>query len=325
VISTAAFIAIAAGLVAVGAVLFHLVSQRSRESASRLDRVLVETAAAREASESVDRRFEELRRTVELRVQGIERGLLEGQKGVADHLASSGRLLSEVGEKVGRVFEASQKIERLAGEVTRLEDLLKPPKLRGALGETFLEQALRQVLPPGSWKMQHAFADGVVVDAVILIGDRFVPVDSKFPLENFRRSRELEDEGERRKARRAFAADVRRHVDGIAEKYVRPGSGTYDFALMYVPAEAVYCEIAADEEDTALADYAVGKRVVAVSPRLLYAYLSTIALGLRGLELQENAREIHENLADLSRLLARVEEPMSKLGTHLTNAAKQYE
>lgn len=325
-ISTGVLVAIAIGLVASGAALFLLASHRSKEAAARLDRILSETAAARQASESVDHRFGELRRSVEERVGSIERSLVEEQKGVADHLASSGKLLSEVGEKVGRVFEASQKIEKLAGEVTRLEDLLRPPKLRGTLGETFLEQTLRQVLPPASWKMQYAFSDGAVVDAVILIGERFVSIDSKFPLENFRRARELEDEAERRRARRLFGSDVRRHVDGIAEKYIRPGNGTYDFALMYVPAEAVYSEIAAEEAgEAALADYALSRRVIAVSPRLLYAYLSTIALGLRGLELQENAREIHENLADLARFLDKVQGPMEKLGTHLTNALRQYE
>jgi DNA recombination protein RmuC len=153
-----------------------------------------------------------------------------------------------------------------------------------------------------------------------------VPVDSKFPLENYRRARETEDEAEQRRARSQFARDVRRHVDAIAEKYVRPSSGTCDFALMYVPAEAVYAEIVADGEDgAALADYAASRRVIPVSPRLLYAYLSTVALGLRGIALQENAREVHQNLAELSRLWDRVGAPLEKLGVHLGNASRQFE
>ncbi len=318
------FIGLLAILAAVG-VVAALFLARAKESSSRLDKVLAETARAREASQSVDRRFDELRRSMETRVESVESRLATGQKSVADHLGKSGHLLQELGERLGRLHEASKNIEKLAGDVTRLEDLLKPPKLRGTLGEMFLEQALRQVLSPGAYAMQHPLGDGVLVDAVVFLQDRVVPIDSKFPLENFRRAREVEDEGEKKRARQQFARDVRKHVDGIAEKYIRPASGTCDFALMYVPAEAVYAEIVADGEETALADYAAGRRVIPVSPRLLFAYLSTVALGLRGVELQENAREVHQNLADLVRLIERVGSPLEKLGSHLTNAHKQYD
>ena len=298
---------------------------KSREAASRIDRLLAETAGAREASQSVDRRFEDLRRGMETRVEGVEKRLDAGQQTLAEHLGKSGSLLREVGEKLGRLHETSLKIEKIAGEVTRLEDLLKPPKLRGTLGEMFLEQALAQALPPGSYATQHPLGDGVIVDAAVFVQDRVVPIDSKFPLENYRRAREVEDEAEKKRARAQFGRDVRRHVDAIAEKYIRPASGTCDFALMYVPAEAVYAEIAADGAETALADYAAGKRVIPVSPRLIYAYLATITLGLRGVELQENAREVHQNLADLARLWDRVGGPLEKLGAHLGNAQKQYD
>ena len=298
---------------------------RSYSAGHRLDRLLADTAAARQASEAVDRRFDELRRSVDDRVGSVERRVAEGQKSLTDHLGESGRLLQDVGEKMGRIFEASVKIEKLATDVTRLEDLLKPPKLRGTLGETFLEQALRQALPPKCWTMQYRFPDGVQVDAAIFVGDRLVPVDSKFPLENYRRSRDAADETERRRAQRDFASDVRRHVDAIRARYVRPDSGTYDFALMYVPAESVYCEIAGVGEESALADYALERRVVPVSPRLLYAYLATVAMGLKGLELQQSALDVQAKLADLSRRWEKVEIPFSKLGTHLLNTQKQYD
>ncbi len=323
--SSALLVGLVLAVLALGAAAAWLVLARARESAGRIDQLLAETARAREASQSVDRRFAELRVSLEARVGGVEKRLDSGQQSIADHLGKSGHLLKEVGEKLGRLHEASQKIEKLAGEVTRLEDLLKPPKLRGTLGEMFLEQALRQALPPGGYATQHPLGDGVVVDAVVFLQDRMVPVDSKFPLENYRRAREVEDEGEKKRALRDFARDVKRHVDAIAEKYIRPASGTSDFALMYVPAEAVYAEIAADGEEAALADYASTRRVIPVSPRLLYAYLSTVALGLRGIALQENAREVHQNLADLSRLWDRVGGPLEKLGAHLSNASKQYD
>ncbi|HYV41694.1 MAG TPA: DNA recombination protein RmuC [Thermoanaerobaculia bacterium] len=321
--SSSAALALAA-VVLVTAIAALLVLARARQSA-RLDRLLAEAARAREASESVDRRFDEFRRSVEERVHGVERSLSEGQKGLTEHLGESGKLMKDVGEQMGRIFEASQKIEKLAGDMTRLEDLLKPPKLRGTLGEAFLEQALRQALPPGSWQMQYRFADGMCVDAAIRLRDRWVTVDSKFPLENFRRARELEDETERRRARVAFASDVRKHADTIRRKYIRPAEGTCDYAFMYVPAEAVYAEMVADGEEKALADECIQMRVFPVSPRLFYAFLSTVAMVLRGEELQKNAREVQERLSELERLWERAEEPFLKVRGHMNNAQKQYE
>lgn len=317
-------LAILAALAALGAVLASTMRKRSRADGSRLDRVLVETSAARQASEAVDRRFDELRRALEDRVRGVEGRVADGQRTLTDHLGASGKILQDVGEKMGRLFEASQKIEKLAGEVTRLEDLLKPPKLRGTLGETFLEQTLAQVLPQRCWKMQYSFGDATV-DAAIFMGERVVAVDSKFPLENFRRAREAPDEAERRRALRDFGADVKRHVEAIRTRYIRPEAGTCDFALMYVPAEAVYAEIAGEGADVSLADYAVERRVIPVSPRLLYAYLATVAVGLRGLELQQGAVEVQERLAELSRSWDKVEEPFGKLGVHLGNTQRQFE
>jgi len=322
--SGAAFAPVAAFVLAILVLVLAALLWRARGAAARLDRLIGDTAAARQASEAVDRRFDELRRAVAERVEGVERSLVEGQRSLTDHLGQSGRLLRDVGEKMGRIFEASQKIEKLASEVTRLEDLLKPPKLRGALGETFLEQALAQVLPRRSWRMQYSFGDSVV-DAAIFVGERIVPIDSKFPLENYRRAREAPAEADRRKAARDFASDFRGHVEAIASRYIRPDAGTVDFALMYVPAEAVYAEIVEEEREACLADYALERRVVPVSPRLLFAYLSTVAMGLKGLELQQSARQIGEKLAELGRFWDRVEEPFGKLGAHLSNTQKQYE
>ena len=303
-------------LAVAAAAVFYFLS-RNRDAA-RWDRLLSETATARQASQGVERRFEDLRRSIDERVQGVEQRLNEGQKEVANNLGL-------VREKIGMVFEASQKIERLATDMTRLEDLLKPPKLRGTLGETFLEQALRQVLAPRFWKMPYRFPDGVIVDAAIFVGERCVSVDSKFPLENFRKSREATDEAERKRAARDFGSDVRRHVDAIRAKYIRPERGTFEFAIMYVPAEAVYAEIAGEGENGSLADYAVERRVVPVSPRLFYAYLATVSMGLRGLELQESAREVQGQLADLARHWERFQVPFERLGAHLNNTHKQYE
>jgi DNA recombination protein RmuC len=308
-------------LIAVGAVLAAVlvaVLVRLRDAASRNDSLLTELAGVRASSESVDRRFEELRRAVSEGVGSVESRLAQGQKDVA-------ATLGDVREKIGRVFESSQKVERLAGDMTRLEDLLKPPKIRGSLGETFLEQTLREALPPGVWEMRHAFSDGTVVDAVVHVGGRLVPIDSKFPLENFRKAREAGEEAERRRARRDFAGDVRRHVEAIRMKYIRPFDDTFDFALMYVPAEAVYCEIVSDEEAPSLSEYAAERRVILVSPSLLYVYLATVAIGLRGMELEKNAHEVLGRLAELEKQWEKVEGPFEILGNHLRNSQTKYE
>lgn len=311
-------------------------SRRSEEQTRLLSEVGREVTVARAKSEEAGKSLSELSRAVELRLSSFEKtidGRIEHNHSVLGQnlatmqkqSAASAELLKSVGENLGRVFEASQKIEKLAGDVTRLEDLLKPPKIRGLLGEKFLEEALRQVMPSGSYEMQKRFADGEAVDAAIVVGSRFVPVDSKFPLENYRKATESADENDRRRARREFGRDVRKHVDAIAAKYIRPAEGSYEFALMYVPAEAVYAEIVIDTEDGAPADYAVANKVIPVSPRLLYAYLSTIAQGLKGLEINRHAQEIQTELSSLKRSVGKVEEPFGKLGGHLSNAQKQFD
>jgi DNA recombination protein RmuC len=190
-----------------------------------------------------------------------------------------------------------------------------------------LEQLLSQMLPREHYVIQHGFRSGEKVDAAIRIGERLVPVDAKFPLENFRRLLAEPEDDRRRPLRKAFGRDVKLRVDEIAKRYILPDEGTFDFALMYVPAENVYYEIIikqdeADEES--IATYALSRRVVPVSPNSLYAYLQVILLGLRGLRIEANAREIQGDLVRLGGDLGRVREHMQKLGIHLGNAQKQF-
>jgi len=239
--------------------------------------------------------------------------------------AESAKLLKTVGENLGQVLEASKKIAGLATEVTRLEELLKAPKLRGGLGEHFLEETLRQVLPPGAFEMQRRFAGGETVDAAIRLGDKWVVVDSKFPLENYRRSLDLENETDKKNARAAFFRDVRKHVESIASKYIRPAENTMDFALMYIPAEAVYCEIVSESGEKGVLELAISRKVIPVSPLLFYVYLYTIAIGLKGMEIEQRAQDIVKELGDLKRSVGKIDDPLQKLGGHLGNAQKQFE
>jgi DNA recombination protein RmuC len=236
-------------------------------------------------------------------------------------LDNATKVVGDLREKVGQIHE----VGKAAAE---LVNILRAPKLRGGMGELFLSDLLAQILPPEHFNLQHRFKSGEAVDAVIQIGQKFVPVDAKFPLENFKRVIEAPTETERVAARKQFLRDVKKHVDAIASKYILPDEGTYDFALMYVPAENVYYEtIIKDEassDERQLFSYALEKRVIPVSPNSFYAYLQTVLLGLRGMKVEERALEILNTLARLRGDFERLQENFRVLGKHLANASSSY-
>jgi DNA recombination protein RmuC len=251
-----------------------------------------------------------------------------GQAAVGERLDSATRVVGDVQKGLGELREATARVYEVGRDVTSLHDILRAPKLRGGLGELLLGDLLGQVLPPAHFTLQHVFAGGERVDAVVRLGDGLVPVDAKFPLEDFRRMLDAPDGDERNRARKAFALRVRRHVDDIAAKYIRPDEGTYDFALMYVPAENVYYEtIIRDEErggERELSAYALERKVIPVSPNCFYAYLQAVVLGLRGLRIETRAREVLDHLARLAGDLGRLREEFRLAGRHLTNAAQTF-
>jgi DNA recombination protein RmuC len=246
------------------------------------------------------------------------------QSAVGERLDNTSRVVGEVQKGLGELREATAKVYEVGRDVASLHDILRAPKLRGGLGELLLGDLLAQVLPPAHFMLQHAFRSGERVDAVVRLGGGLVPVDAKFPLEDFRRLLEAVDDDERARARRAFAARVRRHIDDIATKYVLPDEGTYDFALMYIPAENVYYETIIRDEEPGLAAYALDRKVIPVSPNTFYAYLQAIALGLRGLRIEARAEEVMGLLARLGGDLDRLKEDFRLGGKHLTNAAQAY-
>jgi len=246
---------------------------------------------------------------------------------VADGARQQAGVLADVRERLGALGEATRRLESLGAAVADVQQLLQVPRLRGTLGEIWLEELIRQVLPPAAFATQHVFSSGERVDAVLRLGDRLVPVDAKFPLEACRRMLAATDEGVRDRERRAFLRSVRARVDEIADKYIRPDEGTYDFAFMYVPAEGVYYEAVvrdAGPGDDNLIGYALQRRVVPVSPHTFYAYLLVIMHGLKGLEVEARAREILDDLGALRQQFTAFWESYDKVGTHLTNASRQY-
>jgi len=251
-----------------------------------------------------------------------------GQSTIGARLDAATKVVGDVQGSLGTLQEATRRVAEIGREIQGLEQVLKSPKMRGGLGETLLERVLDEMLPREHWMTQHGFRSGEKVDAAIRIGERIVPVDAKFPLENFRRMLGETDEAQRRQYRRVFARDVKARVDEIAKKYILPDEGTYDFALMYVPAENVYYEIAVRPEDAGeepITTYALSRRVVPVSPNSIFAYLQVIVLGLKGLRIEANARRIQEDLARLGGDVAKLRQPLATLGRHLGNAQKQYE
>ncbi|HJQ83216.1 MAG TPA: DNA recombination protein RmuC [Candidatus Binatia bacterium] len=246
------------------------------------------------------------------------------QTAVGERLDTTSRIVGEVQKRLGALHEATGRIYEVGKDVAQLHDILRAPKLRGGLGEFLLGDLLAQVLPPAHFTLQHAFRSGERVDAVVRLGDGLVPVDAKFPLEDFRRLLDAADDEERARARKAFATRVRKHVDDIAAKYVLPDEGTYDFALMYVPAENVYYETIIRDEEPALAAYALGRKVIPVSPNCFYAYLQAIALGLRGLRIESRAQEVMGQLTRLGGDLGRLRDDFRLVGKHLGNATQAF-
>ena len=349
-------IAVLAGVIVV-LLLIHLGRSVRQERAVREELARVSLALAQSQSDLVDRfhlrlsefgrqvqgsqastgdalqkGLEEARRTLSTQLQGlvetVNTQLLGTQETFGQQLATANTTFADLKGQLGHVAEMAVRMEALGREIEELQGILKAPKLRGNLGEAQLEEFLRQVLPPSFWETQYTFSDGQTVDAVIRLRDHLVPVDAKFPLESFQRLLAAEDDAARGAKRKEFDRAVKGRIDEIA-KYIRPGEGTFEFALMYVPAEAIYYEmIVRDDtlgEGVSLLAYALGKRVVPVSPNSFFAYLSTIATGLKGMQVEARAREILAELGRLQTEFGKFGEVFRLVGTHIGNAQKKYE
>jgi DNA recombination protein RmuC len=268
-----------------------------------------------------------LRARVDQNLNDSARLMHESQQSIGERLDRAAQAVSGVQKSLGSLDEATKNVFAIGKDIAELQNILRAPKIRGGFGEFLLADLLTQVFPTKYFTLQHAFKSGETVDAVVKL-TRLVPIDAKFPLENFKRMVGAAESEERQQHRRKFVADVKRHIDAIAAKYIRPDESTFDFALMYIPAENVYYETIVKEEISdggEIAAYAFAKRVVPVSPSTFYTYLQTISLGLRGWEVEENARHILEQMESLKGDVVRFKDDFEKLGTHLTYARSNYE
>jgi DNA recombination protein RmuC len=243
----------------------------------------------------------------------------DAQTKMADELKNTREQISEIQRQLGEVQQAGKQMSQTA---QTLEGILGGAKSRGSLGEVTLERLLEDSLPSAQYVTQYKFSSGEAADAVIKLRDKkLMAIDSKFPLDAYRR---ISSEGD--EARRAFITAVKGHADAITKKYIVPDEGTLDVALMFVPSETVYYELlqTSDNKGQPLDAYCREKKVIAVSPNTLYAHLCVIAMGLRGMQMEENASRILESLSGMEKQLEKFTDKFGTLGTHLKNAQQSY-
>lgn len=269
----------------------------------------------------------ELRQTIDQKLQQSLEAIQLSHQTVGDRLDHTTQVVGAVQGKLGELAQASIRILEVGKDIAGLQEILRAPKLRGGLGEIFLSDLLTQMLPQSNYQLQYEFSSKQKVDAVIKLGNHLIPVDAKFPLENFRKILEA-SETDKPTVRKQFIRDVKKHIDDIADKYIQPDEGTYDFALMYIPAENVYYEIILkserDSTETSINEYALMRRVIPVSPNSFYAYLQAIAYGLRGLRIEDRAQEILNQLLKLRSDFSKFHEEFEAIGNSLNISQKHF-
>ncbi len=262
--------------------------------------------------------------------QVLDSKLSESNKNAQFQFTESTKIIGDVRERLAKLDETNKQVVSFADQLKSLQDILKNPKQRGILGEYYLETVLKNVLPPGSYQMQYGFKDGTIVDAVVFVKDKVIPIDSKFSLENYNRIIEEKNPLEKEKLERAFKSDLKMRIDETS-KYIKPSEGTMEFAFMFIPHEAIYYDLLINQVGAVkvntqdLIEYAFKqKHVVIVSPTSFLAYLQTVLQGLKSLQIEESAKEIKKRVEMLSRHLLSYEDYMKKLGGNLSGAVSSY-
>jgi len=246
-------------------------------------------------------------------------------KVVGEKVEGSMAVFGDVRERLGELAQRTKDIQEVSKNVSSLQELLRAPKFRGGFGELLLERLLADILPADSYSLQYKFKGGETVDAVIRIGGNLVPIDSKFPLEDFERIVAVESEEEQAALRRQFTRNMKKHIDDVT-KYILPDESTFDFALMYIPAENIYYEtIIRGTEESDIFSYSLDKRVVPVSPNSFYAYLQVIVQGLKGLHFEKAAGEILSYIRRLQSDFDDFQYDYGVMGEHIRHAANKYD
>ncbi len=278
--------------------------------------------------------LERLRGTVEDKLERsafnlhevLDRQKLESSRQTSE----ASRIMNEIVRELTEVKEGSKQVFSMAEQLQNLQDILKNPKQRGVLGEYYLETLLKNVMPSNSYQMQYGFPDGTIVDAVVFVKDKVIPIDSKFSLENYNRISETSDRAEKEKFEKIFVNDLKNRIVETA-KYIQPEQNTMDFAFMFIPHEAIYYDLIINkigtvtEETENLIQRAASKyKVIIVSPTSFLAYLQTVLQGLKAMQIEESAKDIVKRVGELGKHLKAYEEYHNKLGNTLSTATNHY-
>lgn len=261
----------------------------------------------------------------------LDQGLGQSTQILQKQFGESAKIIREVTERLTKLDETNRQVVSFADQLKNLQDILQNPKQRGILGEYYLETVLKNVLPPGSFEMQYQFKDGDIVDAVVFVKEKIIPIDSKFSLENYNRLLETREAGERERLEKQFRQDLKNRIDETS-KYVRPQEGTMEFAFMFIPSEAVYYDLLINKVGAVklatqdLIEYAFKeRRVIIVSPTSFLAYLQTVLQGLKALQIEESAKEIKKFVESLGRHLISYEDYLKRLGKNLGTTVSMYD
>ncbi len=313
-----AVLIIVALLVAVNAFLIWKITRKAGQEETKADDIGLKL---------ILEQMNQISRTVD---QKLGENTKEVSNALRHQFSESAKLIKDVTEGLTKLDETNKQVVSFADQLQSLQDVLKNPKQRGILGEYYLETLLKNVLPPGSYKMQYPFNDGTIVDAAVFVKDKVIPIDSKFSLENYNRLVEEKDPVERERLEKTFKTDLKNRIDETA-KYVKPSEGTMDFAFMFIPHEAIYydllvAQVGAVKVNTRdLIDYAFKeKRVIIVSPTSFLAYLQTVLQGLKALQIEEKAKDIIRHVEELGRHLKSYDEYHKKLGNALSTTVNHF-
>lgn len=246
-------------------------------------------------------------------IQGMQQRIDETNKSINDRLDNAGRVIAQVSRELGTMSQ-------IGSQLAHFQDFLKSPKLRGNLGEQGLKDLLSQALPAENVRFQFRFTTGEIVDAAIKLDAGIIPIDSKFPLENFNRYLKESDEKTKNSFANAFRRDFRNRVTEISKKYILPDQGTVDFAIMYLPSETVYYELVTSDKLRDLYDYAAGEKVIVASPATFFYYLRTLMVGLEGQRINQMAGQILKALRAIQQESNKFGDNVRVLGKHVTNA-----
>ncbi|MES2470674.1 MAG: DNA recombination protein RmuC [Patescibacteria group bacterium] len=299
---------------------------------NELNRTVHSTAT--DLRRTVDTKVSDLSRTVDQKIGETTRHMSDAVK---MQFTESQKLIKDITTELSEVKETGKQVVSFADQLQSLQDILKNPKQRGVLGEYYLETLLKNVLPPGSYKMQHSFTDGTIVDAAVYVKDRIIPVDSKFSLENYNRIVETNDPVEKERLEKVFVNDLKNRITETS-KYIQPKENTMDFAFMFIPHEAIYYDLlinkigALKEETENLIQRAASKyHVIIVSPTSFLAYLQTVLQGLKAMQIEESVKGIIKNVGELQKHLVSYKEYHDKMGNalgtvvnHFNASSKEY-